>query len=240
VFADHGQRPTPTPILEIVTAQGKVLVNNISRLPATSAALPANVADNVTNVLQGVLTSGTGTAAQLGRPAAGKTGTTSDYTNAWFVGYTPTLSTAVWMGNAARQATPMGLVPGQEEGGLVTAFNPVYGGTWPAITWREFMAQALAGVPATPFTAPAPIVPPTAAAALRANATTTTVPVTPGPPGVVEGTPGGGPYQVPAPKPFAPPPPTTAPPTTVPPTTTTTLPPGSTTTTVTTSTTAPP
>ena len=66
------------------------------------------MADNVTNVLQGVIAGGTGTAAQLGRPAAGKTGTTSNYTNAWFVGYTPTLSTAVWMGNAASQATPSG------------------------------------------------------------------------------------------------------------------------------------
>ena len=56
----------------------------------------------MTNVLQGVITGGTGTAAQLGRPAAGKTGTTSNYTNAWFVGYTPTLSTAVWMGNASQ------------------------------------------------------------------------------------------------------------------------------------------
>jgi penicillin-binding protein 1A len=66
------------------------------------------VADNVTKVLQGVITGGTGTAAQLGRPAAGKTGTTSNYTNAWFVGYTPTLSTAVWMGNAASQPPSMG------------------------------------------------------------------------------------------------------------------------------------
>ncbi len=101
VFADHGQRATPTPILEIVNSTGKVLLDNISPLPSTVSVLPANVADNVTNVLQGVITGGTGTAAQLGRPAAGKTGTTSNYTNAWFVGYTPTLSAAVWMGNAA-------------------------------------------------------------------------------------------------------------------------------------------
>ncbi len=210
VFADHGQRATPTPILEIVNSEGKVLVNNISPLPATTTALPANVADNVTNVLQGVISSGTGTAAQLGRPAAGKTGTTSNYTNAWFVGYTPTLSTAVWMGNATSQATPMGSVKG---------YDPVYGGTWPAITWRNFMSQALAGVPATPFTQPAPIVPPRQAPVLK-PAPTTTLPVEPGPPGVIQGTPPGGPYQVPAPT-FSVPEPVT---TTVPPTTTTTVP----------------
>ena len=216
VFADHGQRATPTPVLEIVNSAGKVLVNNISPLPKTTTALPANVADNVTKVLQGVITGGTGTAAQLGRPAAGKTGTTSNYTNAWFVGYTPTLSTAVWMGNAASQATPIGAVKG---------FDPVYGGTWPALTWRNFMSTALAGVAATPFTEPAPIIPPQQASALHA-APPTTLPIEPGPPGAVQGTPAGGPYQVPAP-PFGAPEPVTT--TTVPPTTTTTVPPTTTT-----------
>jgi penicillin-binding protein 1A len=211
VFADHGQRARPTPILEIVNSSGKVLVNNIKPLPATTTALPANVADNVTSVLQGVITSGTGTAAALGRPAAGKTGTASNYTNAWFVGYTPALSAAVWMGNAASQSTPMGAVKG---------VYPVFGGTWPAITWQAFMSQALAGVPVTPFTQPAPIVPPQQAPALAASPTTTTIaPIQPGPPGSVQDTPTGGPYQVPAPLPVAPEPP---PPTTIPPSTTTT------------------
>jgi penicillin-binding protein 1A len=178
------------------------------------------VADNVTNVLQGVISGGTGTAARLGRPAAGKTGTTSNYTNAWFVGYTPTLSAAVWMGNASSQATPMGNVKGVE---------PVYGGTWPALTWQAFMTQALAGVPATPFTEPAPIVAPHAAPVLHA-APTTTLPVQPGPAGVVQGTPEGGPYQVPPPT-FGVPEPVT---TTVPPPSTTAPPPTSTSTTSTT------
>jgi penicillin-binding protein 1A len=215
VFADHGHRAVPTPILEIVNGAGRILVNNISPLPATTPVLPANVADNVTKVLQGVIAGGTGTAAQLGRPAAGKTGTTSNYTNAWFVGYTPTLSAAVWMGNANSQAAPMGDVKG---------INPVYGGTWPAITWQSFMAQALAGVPATPFTEPAPIEAPHAAPALR-PAPTTTVPVEPGPPGSIQGTPDGGPYQI-GPPAFNVPPPVT---TTVPPPSTTAAPTASTT-----------
>ncbi|HUE58942.1 MAG TPA: transglycosylase domain-containing protein [Acidimicrobiales bacterium] len=215
VFANHGQRAEPTPVLEIVDAQGKVLLNNINPLPSTTSVLPANVADNVTNVLQGVIAGGTGTAAQLGRPAAGKTGTTSSYTNAWFAGYTPTLSAAVWMGNADSQAKPMGVVKG---------VYPVYGGTWPAITWRNFMGAALAKVPATPFSQPAPITPPQAAPALQVHGPPTTAAVEPGEPGFVAPTPAGGPYRVPAPTPVAPPPATT---TTVPgQETTTTVPSG--------------
>ena len=200
VFANHGQRAAPTPVLEIVDASGKVLVNNISPLPSTTSDLPANVADNVTNVLQGVISAGTGTGAQLGRPAAGKTGTTSDYTNAWFAGYTPTLSAAVWMGNADSQVKPMGVVKG---------VYPVYGGTWPAITWRNFMSAALAKVPVTQFTQPAPITPPQAAPALQQRTPPTTASIEPGPPGFVAPTPAGGPYRVPAPTPVAPPPATT-------------------------------
>ena len=214
VFANHGQREEPTPILEVVDAQGKVLVNNINPLPSATSVLPANVADNVTNVLQGVISGGTGTAAQLGRPAAGKTGTTSSYTNAWFAGYTPTLSAAVWMGNADSQAKPMGVVKG---------VYPVYGGTWPAITWRNFMNAALAKVPVTQFAQPAPIVPPEAAAALQHRTTPTTAVIEPGQAGFVDPTPAGGPYRVPAPTPVAPPPPTT---TTIPNATGTTVPGG--------------
>ena len=233
VFADHGQRATPTPILEIVNAQGKVLVDNIHPLPKTTTALPANVADNVTNVLQGVITSGTGTAAQLGRPAAGKTGTTSNNTDAWFVGYTPTLSTAVWMGNVNSDSTPVGYsagcphgcVTGHYLGGGSTTFNGLYGGQWPAVSWKEFMQLALNNVPVTPFSAPAPIATPQEAAALEAPRTTTTVPVEPGYGSYVQPVPTGGPYVYPAPAPIAPPP-TTVPP----PTTSTTTPEGTTTT----------
>lgn len=210
VFADHGQRAQPTPVLEIVNSQGKILVDNITRLPRTTSVLPANVADNVTNVLQGVIQHGTGTAAQLGRPAAGKTGTTSDYTNAWFVGYTPTLSTAVWMGNAKSESASLGYVPGMLESGEVLGFDPVYGGTWPAITWKEFMTAALAGVPVTSFTAPAPIVTPQQIAALQVRTPPTIASLQPGPPGQVGYVPAGGPYEYLAPPPPEPPPPRAA------------------------------
>jgi penicillin-binding protein 1A len=238
VFAAHGEKATPTPILEIVNAQGKVLVDNIHHVPTGPQILPANVADNVTNVLQGVLTSGTGTAAQIGRPAAGKTGTTTNNTDAWFVGYTPTLSTAVWMGNADSDSTPVGYsancphgcVTGHYLNGPATTFDGLYGGEWPAISWKEFMQLALANVPVTPFSAPAPILTPPEAAALQAPQTTTTVVVTPGASGAVDSVPDGGPYVYPVTPPVASPPTVATTTTTSVPPTTTTNPSGSTTT----------
>jgi penicillin-binding protein 1A len=204
VFADHGERAVPTPVLEILSESGKILVDHIKTPPRTTRVLAANIADNVTSVLQGVITSGTGTAAALGRPAAGKTGTASNYTNAWFVGYTPSLSAAVWMGDAASESVSIGDVKG---------VYPVVGGTWPARTWRAFMEAALAGVPTTGFSAPAPIVAPRA---LVASTPTTAPSVEPGDPSYLGYTSSGGPYVGSVPSPYAPPPaPTT--------TTTTTL-----------------
>jgi membrane peptidoglycan carboxypeptidase len=86
------------------------------------------------SILQRVVTEGTGTAAQLpDRPAAGKTGTTENYGDAWFVGYTPQLVAAVWVGY------PNKLIP------MTTEFHgqPVAGGTFPAMIWKTFMQQAL-------------------------------------------------------------------------------------------------
>ena len=237
VFADHGQRAQPTPILEIVNVEGKVLVDNITHLPKTATALSATVADNVTSVLQTVITGGTGTAAALGRPAAGKTGTTTNTTDAWFVGYTPTLSAAVWMGDEQSDTASLGSVTGHLLDGEELTYNQVYGGTWPALTWQELMSAALANVPAVPFDVPAPIVTPEEAAALRqaqAPTTTTTVPIEPGSPGDVDTVPAGGPYEYPPSSVVAPEPITVAPTTTTttkpkpPPTTSTSTTPTST------------
>ena len=86
------------------------------------------------SILQRVVTEGTGTRAALpDRPAAGKTGTTENYGDAWFVGYTPQLVTAVWVGY------PNKLVP------MTNQFHgdPVAGGTYPAMIWKTFMQRAL-------------------------------------------------------------------------------------------------
>src|SRR5439155_22623964 len=96
--------------------------------------------------LQAVVTNGTGTKAKLAdRPAAGKTGTTDQHGDAWFIGFTPQLAAAVWMGS------PESVVPMTNVGGI-----NVFGGTFPALVWHNFMQQAMDGLPVENFTAPGP------------------------------------------------------------------------------------
>ncbi|HEX3540188.1 MAG TPA: transglycosylase domain-containing protein [Acidimicrobiales bacterium] len=147
VFDNHGARAVPTPVLKVIDGGGKVLVDNISTPPHSTQVIDPIIADNVTDVLRGVITSGTGTGANIGRPAAGKTGTTSKFTNAWFVGYTPSRSTAVWMGYANNQSTSL-VLPG---------VGNVFGGTVPASTWKSFMSASLAKVTPTDFSQPPPL-----------------------------------------------------------------------------------
>jgi penicillin-binding protein 1A len=148
VFANSGKRVPPTPVLKVVDAQNHVLEDHTK--PQGEQVLDANVANNVTDLLRGVIDHGTATRANIGRPAAGKTGTGQNYTNAWFVGYTPTLSTSVWMGYSDNQKTPLLRIKG---------VGRVYGGTLPAQTWHDFMLDALKDVPVTDFNEPAPIKP---------------------------------------------------------------------------------
>ena len=146
-FAARGLRQEPTPVLKVVDAKGNVLEDNTKREP--KRVIDEIVADNVTAILKGVITSGTGTRATIGRPAAGKTGTSQEWRDGWFVGYTPTLSTAVWLGYADKPRT---MTIGKCGGHCA-------GGTLPAGTWKSFMDKALQGVPATEFSEPAPIKP---------------------------------------------------------------------------------
>ena len=146
VFAARGLRAEPTPVLKISQRDGTVLEDNTQQ-DRTTRVMEEPVADNVTKLLTGVIEHGTGTAAKLGRPAAGKTGTSENYENAWFAGYTPTLSTAVWMGYKEGNIPLRG----------IHGVGAVVGGTWPARMWHDFMAEAMKGVPVTEFTQPAPI-----------------------------------------------------------------------------------
>ncbi|CAN5557682.1 penicillin-binding protein 1A [soil metagenome] len=148
VFAARGRRAEPTPVLRVLDTEGNVLIDNTE--PDMLPVLEPAVADNVTDVLRGVLDPG-GTAGGRGldRPAAGKTGTSQDAKDAWFVGFTPTLSTAVWIGRD--QPSPLTGIGG---------FNELTGGSIPARTWQRFMEAALADVPVTDFNEPAPIVSP--------------------------------------------------------------------------------
>jgi hypothetical protein len=96
-------------------------------------------------MLQRVISSGTGTAANIGRPAAGKTGTAQDYTNVYFAGYTPQVSTAVWIGFPSGQIAMDSYYGGS-----------VYGGTVAAPIWRAFMVRAVQEYPAEGFEAAPP------------------------------------------------------------------------------------
>ncbi|HVE47616.1 MAG TPA: transglycosylase domain-containing protein [Acidimicrobiales bacterium] len=160
VFAARGERAEPTPVLEVAeTVDGKRRVLEDNTRPQRTRVMEEIVADATTEILKQVVTSGTGRAAAIGRPSAGKTGTSQNFSNAWFVGYTPTLSTSVWLGYSKDQKTPLRGIRG---------IDKVYGGTIPAQTWKRFMSQALAGVPVTEFTDAAPIK--DLAAALRRDA----------------------------------------------------------------------
>ena len=118
--------------------------------PKTEAMFPKPVADTVTYALSRVVTNGTGKAAlALGRPAAGKTGTTDNNLSAWFVGFTPQLAAAVLMAKEDANGTPQSL---SGTGGLKT----VTGGSFPAAMWTAFMKGALSGQPKQNFPDPPP------------------------------------------------------------------------------------
>lgn len=106
--------------------------------------LSSNIDAELTYALQGVITSGTGTAAAISRPAAGKTGTAENYQDAWFCGYVPQLATCVWVGY------PSGEIPLLNVEGV----GEVFGGTLPAEIWHDFMDPAVAPLPVENFATP--------------------------------------------------------------------------------------
>jgi penicillin-binding protein 1A len=164
VFAARGMQFPATPVVKVIAPDGSVLEDNSAR--AGKRVLDPSVADQVNDVLKGVVTGGTGTAANIGRPdgTAGKTGTTQSFSDAWFIGYTPQLVASVWMGNTT----------GRQPLVNIKGLPAVYGGTIPAETWHDFMSQALAGVPVENF------VPPNAPIATCTPASTTTSTIVPG------------------------------------------------------------
>ncbi|HEY9743229.1 MAG TPA: transglycosylase domain-containing protein [Coleofasciculaceae cyanobacterium] len=131
-FASNGWYSDPTVIVRVTDSDGNVLLDNT---PKPRLVLDPWSAASLNNVLQNVITGGTGKNANIGRPAAGKTGTTSSERDIWFVGYTPQLSTAVWVGNDNNR--PIG-------GGAT-------GGVYVAPIWRDFMLQALRNEPVQYF-----------------------------------------------------------------------------------------
>jgi membrane peptidoglycan carboxypeptidase len=150
-LAANGTHHPPIAIKRIVDADGKVIYRDESE---ESRVLDPGVAYLVTGALQQVIQRGTGTRAQpLNRPAAGKTGTAQEYRDAWFVGYTPDLVTAVWVGYPAGQIE-MKLSCSAPPNKCLPTRIQVTGGSWPAEIWTNFMIRALSDVPVSNFRNP--------------------------------------------------------------------------------------
>ena len=133
-FASNGWRSEPTIIVQVTDSKGNILLEN---KPQPKLVLDRWATATLTSVMKGVIAEGTGKNANINRPAAGKTGTTSSERDVWFVGYVPQLATAVWIGNDNYKTLGKG----------------VTGGSHAAPIWRSFMMKALEKEPVKYFPA---------------------------------------------------------------------------------------
>jgi len=134
VLANRGYPAWPYGITEIHDGAGRLLYRRGGS--GANRLVEPRIVASLQSMLSDVIQSGTGRAARLARPAAGKTGTSQDFRDAWFVGFSAELVTGVWLGND--EATPM---------------KKVTGGGLPARLWRGFMTDALKDAPARPLRA---------------------------------------------------------------------------------------
>lgn len=133
-FANNGIYNEPSVILRVESPDGTVLEENT---PRPRQVMKPSTAYILTDMMKSVTREGTGKNAYFGRPAAGKTGTTDDSKDIWFVGYTPNLVAAVWMGYD--NPTPM---------------REAYGGGYPAKIWKKIMSEAHKNIPVKDFDRP--------------------------------------------------------------------------------------
>jgi penicillin-binding protein 1A len=136
---NEGEKVDPVVVTRVTDSSGRVLYDSAGK---RTRVLDKNITDQVSWDLSGVIANGTGTGADFGQPAAGKTGTTQDHRDAWFVGYTCSLTAAVWNGYVDNK--PMDNVRGKV----------VFGGTYAAPIWGKFMAKATQGLESCPYDRP--------------------------------------------------------------------------------------
>ena len=134
-LANQGVHIDASPFRVVKDSLGNIVLDN--QYPQATEVVSAGTAFIMTSMMQDVILRGTGTNANIGRPAAGKTGTTSNFRDAWFVGFTPDLVTAVWVGNDD-----------------YSRMYESFGGNIPARVWARFMKAALANTPAHQFAFP--------------------------------------------------------------------------------------
>ncbi|MFJ5175224.1 transglycosylase domain-containing protein [Streptomyces griseoviridis] len=151
-FAASGERRDPYSVKSVTDKDGTVYTHKVK----TAQAFTSQVADNVTDVLKTVVEKGTGSNAQLpGREVAGKTGTTDGNKSAWFVGYTPQLSTSITMFRYDDDES-------QKNRTFLKMFGTgnqakIHGASFPSEIWHDYMAQAMKGLPVEKFPTPEPI-----------------------------------------------------------------------------------
>ena len=165
-LAAGGVYSKPTAIRKVLLPNGLEDTDAGWGTPDRTRVIPDGVAWEVTKILEDNVSYGTGTRAAFGRPTAGKTGTTDKHADAWFVGYTPDLSTAVWMGYQA------GEIPMENVHGIA-----VSGGSFPAEIWRLYMERTIGLRTARDF--PEPKSPPSTSASSAVRSRCRTTPTTP-------------------------------------------------------------
>ncbi|MEA2477288.1 MAG: hypothetical protein QOC87_1487, partial [Actinomycetota bacterium] len=172
-FDAQGKLPPVTPIAYIKNSNGdcvkafapvKFDCKDVVK-PSITQAADANSTEVLSQTLTHVVQGGTATAANIGRPVAGKTGTTQNHENAWFAGYVPQLTTVVWMGYPAeagpdkKMGTGDDLTPQMQYCSDTTLCRPVHGqtvvgGLFPAQIWAKYMSTVTATMPIVPFPLP--------------------------------------------------------------------------------------
>lgn len=136
-LANKGQRIQPITYVRVTDTNGNVLLDN---QPLTTQVVGEDVAYVVTDMLKSVVRAGTGTSANFNMPVAGKTGTTTDSVDAWFVGYTPYYVASLWMGYDEPKNMGFG------------------GGSYPAVLWRRIMEEVHKDLPVIDFERPGNVI----------------------------------------------------------------------------------
>jgi membrane peptidoglycan carboxypeptidase len=145
-FASRGMYCTPVAIESVSRRVGDKTTSLKVPKSTCSRAMSENTADTINALLKGVVEDGTGKKAGLGsRPSAGKTGTTDERYAAWFVGYTPNMAGAVWVGDPAHKRKMVGITIGGR------SYGKVFGGEVPGPIWGDMMSGALEGKPVEDF-----------------------------------------------------------------------------------------
>jgi membrane peptidoglycan carboxypeptidase len=146
-FANGGHKVTPMDVLEVRDAVGNLLESNVPQADAGDRVLPASATYLLTDILKGAVK------PSMGFPVAAKSGTTTDFKDAWYIGYTSDLAVASWMGRTVTQPTP------HNESMSTSRYGGLWGEIGPASSWKQFMKAYYAGKKPADWTRPAGVTP---------------------------------------------------------------------------------